>query len=348
MAVCPLPFAVCRLPFAICHLPFAICHCEPCYASHRLTMGVGTILALFRKISFALRARQHAADLADELESHRARIQADLERDGIPPAEAAVRSRRAMGNITLAREDARDVWTVALVDRTWRDVKYAVRGLRREPLFAASACLTLALGLTLVTTVFSVVDGELWKPLPFARPQQLVAVYPRSPGAHGTTEKIAGADLLDWRAQNHAFSALAGVANTTRAVLQRDSARSVLVTSVTANYFDLLGEPAFIGRLLAPGDDLQRSTAVLSERAWRRLFGGAPSGLGRTVTIDDRPLVIVAVPSGTREFAADPTDIFVALDEHAADFLDRSRRAVDVIGRLRDRVTARVAEQEMQ
>src|SRR5688572_925926 len=128
---------------------------------------MSTLTRILRRAAFWLHARRHHADLAAELEHHRARLQAGFEADGFPPAEAAARSRRAMGNMALAREDARDVWIAALVDRVWRDVKYGVRGLRREPMFAFTACATLAAGMAIATTAVTVIDAELWKPLPF-------------------------------------------------------------------------------------------------------------------------------------------------------------------------------------
>src|SRR5687767_2277996 len=102
-------------------------------------MGMEMIARLLRRARYWVGARQHAADLAAELEDHRARTQAALEADGIPSAEAAARSRRAMGNVALAREDARDIWIVTVIERVWRDMKYGVRGLRREPMFAVTA-----------------------------------------------------------------------------------------------------------------------------------------------------------------------------------------------------------------
>ena len=124
-------------------------------------------MRLLRRLAFWIGAGRRGDDLAAEMEDHRARVQAALEADGMDPSEAAARSRRAMGNVTLAREDARDVWISAAAQRIWRDAVYAVRALRREPTFALTALVTLALGGVATITIFTIVDAELWKPLPF-------------------------------------------------------------------------------------------------------------------------------------------------------------------------------------
>src|SRR4051812_13924460 len=111
--------------------------------------SIAMLIRLLRRLAFRWNERHHAAELAAELEDHRARTQAALEADGLPAAAAAARSRRAMGNMTLAREDAREVWAFAALERIWRDVKYGARGLVREPLFAVTACLTLASGMAI-------------------------------------------------------------------------------------------------------------------------------------------------------------------------------------------------------
>ena len=242
---------------------------------------------------------------------------------------------------------AREVWVSGGFERLWRDVRYAARGLRREPAFAAAAILTLALGMTIATTAYSVVDAELWKPLPFPEPRQLVAVYPRAPGTRGSMERIAGADLLEWQAQSQAFSGLAAMTNTTRRVLHRDVADPILVSSVTANYFGVLGTPVLAGRSLEAADERGTRGALLSDRAWRRLFDGNRSVLGQTLTIDDQPVVIVGIQSVPLESFSNP-DVFIALDTNSAEFRDRSRPIVDVIGRLRPGVTAAAAQAEME
>src|SRR5258708_37136602 len=99
---------------------------------------------ILRRARFWLGARRHAAELAAEIEHHRARTQETLEAHGLPPAEAAQRSRRVMGNLTLASEDAPAVWTAAAPERIWRVVKSGVPGLRPALTFALAAMLTLS------------------------------------------------------------------------------------------------------------------------------------------------------------------------------------------------------------
>src|SRR6476646_6302807 len=146
-------------------------------------------MRILRRVHGWFRTRRMAADLAAELEDHRARIQAALEADGIPPHEAAARSRRAMGNVTLAREDARDVWIFESIDRIWRDARYAARGLRREPGFTLAA--TLALGVATTTTVFSVMDSELWKPCPLPSAKRLVIITSMAPGTRRISDYVS-------------------------------------------------------------------------------------------------------------------------------------------------------------
>jgi putative ABC transport system permease protein len=137
---------------------------------------------LARRILGIIRRRRVLDELAEEIETHRAMRQQALERDGVPAADAAAASRRVMGNTALAHEDARDVWTIAGLDHLRRDLTYAMRTLRREPTFALAAGITLAVGIATVTSVFSIVDAELWKPLPFPHPDRLVEIRRVAPG----------------------------------------------------------------------------------------------------------------------------------------------------------------------
>ena len=134
---------------------------------------------LLRRLRYWLRHRQVEADLAEELETHLKLKQERLEQSGLSVNEARYASRRTLGNVTLAREDARSVWIWPWLDSVRQDVAYAVRSLARNPGFSASVILVTSLGIGATTSVFGLVDGLLLKPLPVRDPDRLV--YFKSP-----------------------------------------------------------------------------------------------------------------------------------------------------------------------
>src|SRR3954466_8919497 len=225
---------------------------------------------LLRRLDYLVRRRRHEADLREEMAFHR-----------------EMSGGRAFGNATLAREEARAVWVAPISDVLWRDARYAVRTLRREPAFAATAILTFALGLAVTATVFSVVDAELWKPLPYPHPDRLAAID--AMGKSGARDRmlLTGPELEAWRGVS-AFEAVAGVSSTSRRVLHRDTAESIRTVSVTPDYFTTLGRTAVAGRTFDPRDT--GAAVVLTDRAWRRLFAADASIVGRSLTIDDTSL----------------------------------------------------------
>lgn len=161
-----------------------------------------------RRLTEWFRGGREAA-LIEELEAHRALAQEELQRAGLTPAEAAAESRRRLGNVLLAREDAREVWIVRWVDRLRRNVRHATRGLVREPAYALTAILTLGLGTAALTTVFSVADAELWRPQPFHEPDRLVVIESRARTTYREADAIGIDELNEWRAAMPAFAALA-------------------------------------------------------------------------------------------------------------------------------------------
>src|SRR5687768_6502069 len=111
-------------------------------------------MRLFRRVRFFLQQRQMDRDLREEVEAHRLMRQQDLETHGVPADEAAYASRRALGNITRAREDARGVWVWPWLESVWQDAMYALRVLRRAPAFGAAIVIVMALGIGATTAVF--------------------------------------------------------------------------------------------------------------------------------------------------------------------------------------------------
>jgi hypothetical protein len=128
----------------------------------------------FRRLANILRARQSDADLAEEMEHHRELKQRALELQGIPKREAESLSRRALGNSTLAREDARAIWIAPSIDSVRQDIAYALRSLRKNAAFSLALILVSALGIGTTTAVFGLLDVLMYRPLPVSAPDRLV------------------------------------------------------------------------------------------------------------------------------------------------------------------------------
>jgi hypothetical protein len=242
-----------------------------------------------------------------------------LERNGVPSSDAAYASRRTLGNITLAREDARAVWMWRWVDSVAQDLRYAARMLRRNPGFAIVAVTTLALGIGASTALFSAADAVLLKPLPVKSPEQLV-LFTWTSGPQGLMAGSAAGIYVDpasGRSSSRAFSKL-----TFRAFQQETRTlsevfafadRSVRTLDgehptgqavgqlVSGNYFRALGVQASLGRVIVAEDDRDTAEPVVvsSHRYWRRRFGGDPAAIGKTIPFDTAVATIVGVtPDG--------------------------------------------------
>jgi hypothetical protein len=211
---------------------------------------------LLRRVRHWICYRQIEAELAEEIESHRAMHQARLERSGMRHEDAAIESRRLLGNMTLAREDAREVWIWPSLERLWQDIRYGARGIRQQPIFAATAISTLAVGIAATTTAFSIVEAELLRPLPFPEAERLVAASVTAPGSSRMYEPVSLERVFEWRAQNRTFDELAAFGVSRRRVLRgTDLAEFVRTTAVTSNFLPALRWHPAVGRNFAPGDD---------------------------------------------------------------------------------------------
>lgn len=288
------------------------------------------------------------AALMEELEAHRAITQDALERAGLSTADAAAESRRRMGNVTLAREDARDVWIVRWADQLRQHLRHSARGLRREPGFALTAILTIGLGTAATTSVFSVVDAELWRPLPYPDVHALLSVRTAGPAPRNDVDSIGIAELPDWRSSLPAFSSLAASGDRRRRTLQLDHAESVITEEVTANYFTTLGVRPILGRTFADTDARASEVAMLTERGWQRVFSGNPAVVGSVITLDSRARMIVGIVANDDSLGPSP-EVFLPIDENAAATSAKPPRPVyGLIGRLADGTTLEVVRQQVQ
>lgn len=252
--------------------------------------------------------------MREELELHRAEIQRALEEGGMRAADAALESRRRMGNMTLAAEDARQVWIARSVDVGVQDVRYALRGMRKAPVFTVTAVLTLAIGIGGATAMFSLVEAIYLRPLPVEHPDQLV-LFSRNPlegstccGPPGSRSSPDG----EWRAFStkgyevlrDAHLPLQGVAAFSGSydsiAVQRSNGDGLggwVADLVSGNFFALLGVRPIVGRALAPEDDVPGAApvAVLSEHFWRLHLNSDPHILGAVLAFNRLPMTVVGV-----------------------------------------------------
>jgi predicted permease len=192
--------------------------------------------------------------------------------------------------------------TASAAEGLWKDLRYAARNMRRNPLFVAFVVMTLALGIGANTTVFSLIDTILLNPLPVPNPSSLsafAAVDERQNSKSATLLPVSYADLKDYQARNEVFESLAGFTSARGLTLQEHGeSQAVFGELVTANYFSTLGLIPARGRFFAPDEDGTpgaHPVAVLNYAAWQQRFGGAEDIVGRQIRVNNVVLTVIGV-----------------------------------------------------
>ncbi len=251
------------------------------------------------------RRTQVEQDLADEINYHLERQVDELVATGVGRDDAWRIVRRTFGGVEQSKEACRDARGVRAIEHVGRDLRYAIRTLRRQPAFTAAATLTLALGIGATTAVYSLIDGVLLSPLPYAAPEQLVSVtgtYPN--GAFAAMRRQVHTMDVAAYADGQAFT-LTGVGAPVR----------VPGTRVSAELFPTLGVTPVLGRWLRPGEDEapHHRLVILSHSAWQTHFGGDPRIIGRSIRLDAEPHEIIAVMPATFAFPSRRSEVWVPL-----------------------------------
>lgn len=229
------------------------------------------------------------------------------------------------------------------------DVRYALRGLRRNPGFAAVAVLVLALAIGVNTASFGVIDALLFKPLPVRAPSQLVRVA----GA-GTDGAVSYADYLDYRAGTRSLSGLVAFTADTLDFLApgSDQAERVAAYLVSDNYFEVLGVDLALGRGLASSADTgEPPGVVLSDAFWRARFAADPGVLGRRVWLNRASFTVVGVAperfTGTQRGGAPQLFVPFTSQVPRQELLERGRRGLIAVGRLAPTASVAAAQAEL-
>ena len=230
------------------------------------------------------------------------------------------------------------------------DLRYAVRSLLRSPGFAIAAIATLALGIGANTAVYSLVRGVLFRALPFAAPERLVALNETYP-ARGYTAMVASPpNYMDWKARSRSFSSMAAYTTGDIALSEAGEPERLRATLVTADFFETLGVAPAAGRTFAPDEFVsgRDRVAVLSHGVWQRRFGGDPAVVGRTILLDGDAYRVAGVMPATFRFPEDGPDAWVPLVFSDNVSTQRGAHYLSVVGRLKSGVTLAQAKADLQ
>lgn len=305
-----------------------------------------SIVELWRRLRFLFQGDRLEQDLKDELRLHRELRAAKLRQDGLAEEEAEYAARRKLGNETRVIEDARTAWTFAWLDAVIQDLRYATRVLRKSPTFAATAIVTLALGLGLNATLFTIFNAYVLRPFAVRDPYSLYWLSWNN--KTGGTQGFTWQQFVELRAQNAPYSdALAewGV----QAIVDRRW--PLFGTAVSGNFFSMLGGNTILGRPIQEDDTRvpgEPAVMVLTYRAWKARFNGDPGIVGRKVALNGYPFEVIGVASREFEGIRDPGpmdnyEFWIPLTARGLVNNDGDTR-LNIVVRLRPDVAPRQAE----
>lgn len=242
--------------------------------------------------------RRRDADLERELQSD-LELEEEEQRDrGLPPEEARYAARRAFGNPTLIRERTREAWGWAAAEHLWQDVRYGFRQCIRNPGFTLTAVLTLAVGVGINTTIFSVVSAILLRKPPVNAPDTLCAVSSKNLAKGYDLIAASAPDFESWQKQNSVFGQMAAVeADRSFTITGKSEPASVHGDRVTAGFFATIGVMPILGRAFLPSENQPGNDheVILSDSLWRQRFARDAGAVGQSLEIDGAPYRIVGV-----------------------------------------------------
>jgi predicted permease len=296
-------------------------------------------------------------DLDDEVRAAFELLVDEKRRAGLPPAEARRAATLELGGVESVKEQVRAARTGALADAFVWDVRYAARLLRRNPLFALTAALSLAIGIGATVTIFTVANGLLLRAAPgVASPDRLVDISRTELGQPLANPLLSYRTYLDLVERMSTLEGLYAHQGNLESMTMGSGgdAERIFATIVTANYFDVLGITPTAGRLFGPGDSEGRGASpivVLSHAFWERRFNADSSLLGRTIQLNGSPFTVIGVASdGFWGTSVVSSDVWVLIDAKAFDNFFFSARRSEwgmVGGRLRSGVSTQQAAAEL-
>ncbi|MGA2250092.1 ADOP family duplicated permease [Terracidiphilus sp.] len=311
-------------------------------------------MGLLRRMGNLFRRPLMERETNAEFEAHIALRTEDNIARGMTPQEARRDALVRFGNPAVMKERTARADAALGIDGLWRDVRYALRQMRRSPGFALTAIVTLALGIGANIVVFGVLNAIILDPLHVADPDSLYQINHKEWMASGQSFPA----YQDYKLRNTTFADMAAVYGMSGVGLRwQNAVRSISGYDVTGNYFDMLGVQPELGRFFHAADEHGPNSApyiVLSDRLWRNVFNSNPQMLGAVVEVNKHPFTVIGIAppefQGTERFYWPDYWIPMANEEQAEgwDFHhDRLADPISVIGRLKPGIPARQATDDL-
>jgi len=302
-------------------------------------------------------SRRIDSDVEQELSFHIEEKVAGLVTEGRSEAEAHREVMESFGDYRAVEAACREYSRQRVERQGWKmmsdtwghDIRLAFRTIRRNPGFSAVVAITLALGIGATTAVFSIVNGVLLEPLPYADADELTFIWQNDRATGTLRESASTSDFYDFRERSRSFRAMAMYSQTSVNLTRSDGEPQRLTAAVVTHDLGvILGVGPQIGRSISPEEDVPNgpNVVLLSDRLWRTSFEADPGVVGRTVSLDGVPTAIIGVLQPGLDFPSKATDIWMPIQQSPATAA-RNPHWVTVVGRLEPGISAARAHTEM-
>ena len=302
--------------------------------------------------------RRRYDDLAVSIQEHVAERAEELMESGMLRAEAEQAARREFGNVGLIEQRSRELWQWTTVESILADARFAMRQLIKSPGFTATAVITLALGIAVNATMFSLVSAFLLPRLPGRDPQNMVVVSSVSPDQafvfQADTNPVSPPNYFAWSGNKSLFSEMSAADESRTGSLSEPGKQPEAVTyaAVTANYFSVFGASPELGRAFVPDEDQQGHdhVVILSHGLWARRYGSDASVVGRMVRLNREDYMVVGVMAADFRMLGFTSQLWMPLTLAAEDRVPEARknRYLYLFARLAPGITLKQAKAQME
>jgi putative ABC transport system permease protein len=296
------------------------------------------------------------ASVDDELEHHVELCVEELVEAGWESEDARREALRQFGDMHETKTYCEDMQTgrgaverrAMAADEVWQDFKYALRMLRKAPGYAGLVIVTLAFGVAANTTIFSLMNPYLFRPLPYESADELVQVNQANPITGWDMDRFSYPQYEDWKARTRAFSDVAAYTYGSANITGEEGAEQVQASHLTANMFDVLGAQAALGRTFLAEDGLPNGpqVVVLGHGLWQRRYASDPGLVGRTISMDGVQRTVIGVMPENFNFPFGGVKLWMPVQVESAT-ANRGSLPYQLVGRLNEGWTRERASAEL-